>query len=420
MRAASRGRVKRRATEREAVWQLALLSASILFVVYLTLYFSQRMSSWKPTEQEEELANRRRVVEKMGTICLVSQLSFALLILTSRTAEASYVNKALSGFQSVAQLAMSRQRGRHLQLDNIDGDLCLANGTQVNFEEGLGLIGFETVAFDDQFEPNCACEQISNLEDLTNFGQAGEIPSDLNVFVEEFNTLLGTIESNTAYDCINNCESCFDNGGTTLCGVVTTDTQYALSFKEGDFDLASLLEFATENANATETDQQAFGADVLQDFLDTFNLKSSVCVLYTVGLRGQICLKVEIDETDIIGEDNVTALPCTLSLGGVACDSCIFNAEQVCLTAVCSVHGMERIDSCTGVGLVEHWSFLLPLVNDQTNLLTPGRCDLDLAEYPTRVPDQSDPVATDKPTSSAASLSALVATAAVAFAAIVL
>jgi len=43
-----------------------------------------------------------------------------------------------------------------------------------------------------------------------------------------------------------------------------------------------------------------------------------------------------------------------------------------------------------------------------------------LAEYPTRVPNQSDPVATDETTSSAASLSTLVAAAAVAFAAIVL
>jgi hypothetical protein len=197
-------------------------------------------------------------------------------------------------------------------------------------------------------------------------------------FVDQVNTLLGSLYSMSQYQCINECETCLND----VCGILETSALSSTSNNIGNLSLSEILagnfETLSSIANAT--------------FI------FSNCVTFMGSSVGKICFMVDFDTVPIPLSD----APCTIEYNGVACNSCVipdadFLTGGNCFTADCTnIDASAMLNSCNGTGFVGPFVFLnlLETKNVTNGTFTVGSCNGAIAPV-----SPSDPATAPTPLS---------------------
>ena len=199
--------------------------------------------------------------------------------------------------------------------------------------------------------------------------------TNTTAYLAECNNALNELYLNIEYNCMNNCESCWDSG---TCGLWKTLQTSQLTYNNANFTLEEI---------------------VAQDFSSgTTNLKvySSSTVNYTQQLDGALCFGYRQDPN----EDS----ECFIEYNGVPCTSCLVHNfigsnSSGCLRADCTnIHSEASINSCLDTGFVGRLEFL-HVVRSQFLAVNPfdvGICAMP-TELPTRAPVSKAPVTPSRP-----------------------
>ena len=252
--------------------------------------------------------------------------------------------------------------------NGISGGTC-ANGTFTFTDDGVGALA--SVAFDDSFQPVCTCsgEGFDNLEDLADTSALDQ--TNLTTIVDDFNELIGSIDSESESSCVNTCETCYEGG--TVCAILETSSSSKIAFMDGEFTLETLFALIGQS-----NDTDALVGAILP-YLEEFYFKYELCLTYTKGETGTTCLSIDVTDLEsIYGAEELT-VPCQLTYDDTSCSSCMINTETSCLTASCPDN--TEIDTCSGTGLEGPYQFLNFLYSDSdtdVSELSVGSCDVDV------------------------------------------
>jgi hypothetical protein len=198
-------------------------------------------------------------------------------------------------------------------------------------------------------------------------------PTNDTAFVDAFNALVGTLNVDRAYMCVNSCETCM-NGA---CGILELS----------DESVVSELGNYTYDEIVTRSEK----------YVD-LNYTSLGCIDYTTNGYGKVCYYYE----EYIAA-TLYGASCYFNSNGVQCNSCVEISEHCYIADCTNIESSAMINTCTGTGFVGPFTFLQYFfIIDNTAMVTNstftvGNCDI--ASNPTS-PTGTAPTGT-APTASA-------------------
>jgi hypothetical protein len=253
---------------------------------------------------------------------------------------------------------------RRLQVTGGNESTCNADGS-VNFDDG-----FDTAAFDAQYDPICTCDEESNmatiLATLSNLTKPNST-EDFQGFADAFNEAVGNLSGRTEYECVNGCETCFDE----ICGILETSQKVTFS--------ARPVNFTVEQIFVTGLDSLTF-----DQLIEQASFYSSVCITYTENETGTLCIGGEADNFTA-GDLNATTLPCFIEYNGEMCNSCVSQlpsteGQDTCVVANCTnINPNATVDTCAGTGYVGPFRFINAYDENGANgTISLGSCNVSV------------------------------------------